>query len=92
LQDIISVIQFVKNDGQLQNKLYACTSLDKLIISIYNPIEIWRETLHIEYDKGKELWNFKYYTVPYHKPEHERNYAGEILIEKFKKYIDTLKW
>ena len=92
LDDIISMIQSIKDDDRLRNKLFACTSLDKLIISIYNPIDLWREAAHIQYNREKELWDFKYYTSQYREPEHQRSYTGELLIEKFRNYVKVLGW
>lgn len=92
LGDILSMIHFIKADAQLSNKLFACTSLDKLIISIYNPIELWREAIHIQYNKEKELWNFRYYPQPHHEPEHERNYPGNLLFDKFRDFVHILGW
>ncbi len=92
LEDIIPLIQYIKNHGSLNQKLFACTSLDKLIVSVYNPIQLNREALHIYYEKGEKLWNFRYYSSPYREAEHERNYPGELLVEKFENYIGMLKW
>jgi hypothetical protein len=92
LQDMILLVQYIRNDCNLNQKLFACTSLDKLVIGIYNPVELDREALHIHYEKEKKLWNFKYYPYPYHDIEHERNYPGELLVEKFQSYTDMLKW
>ena len=92
LQDIIKLIQYVNESNNLRQKLFGCTSLDKLIISIYNPIELDRQALHIQYEKAERLWNFKYCPSPNREVEHERNYPGELLIEKFQDYINLLKW
>lgn len=92
VQAIIPLIQHIKNTDFLRRKLFACTSLDKLIISIYNPIELTREAIHIKYHKDKKLWTFKYHPHPYQEVEHERDYPGELLVEKFLSYVDTLKW
>jgi len=92
LQAILPFIEHIKASDHLNQKIFACTSLDKLIISIYNPIELQREAIHIQYDKEMMLWCFKYYPYPYHEPEHERNYPGELLIEKFQNYINLLNW
>ena len=92
LKDIISVVQYIRHHDSLNQKLFACTSLDKLIVSVYNPIELNHEALHIHYEKGEKLWNFRYYSYPHSEAEHEGNYPGELLVEKFQNYIDMLKW
>jgi hypothetical protein len=69
LDNIIPMIQFIKADDRLPHKVFACTSLDKLIISVYNPIELWREAVHIQYNREKESRDFKYYPLPYQEPE-----------------------
>jgi len=92
VDDIIPLIQFIRDNNDLNQRLFGCTSLDRLIVSIYNPIELQREALWIEFDKERKLWNFKYYPHPFHEPEHERYYPGELLIEKFQSFVDKLKW
>jgi hypothetical protein len=42
--------------------------LDKLIVSIYDPIEWDREALHIEFDRQNDNWVFQYYSRPNEKP------------------------
>ena len=92
LQDILPLIEYIKTTDDLSKKLFACTSVDKLIISIYNPIELNREALHIWFDKDKKLWNFEYHAYPFQPVEHERNYPGDVLIDQFQHYINLLKW
>ena len=79
------------NDNDLSKRLYAYTSVYYLIISIYNQIVINKETLTISPNGKDGLWNFKYNPQPYAKPEHERQYDGD-LIKHFTNYIQMLKW
>jgi len=92
LDDIIPVISYMADDSKLSERIFAYTSLDKLVLSIYYPIEPHRESLHIQFDKSNQLWEFKYYPAPYQPVEHERAYPGNLLLEKFKNYISRLNW
>jgi hypothetical protein len=80
------------NAGGLKDRLFACTSLDKLVVSIYDPIEWDREALHIEFDRQNQRWDFKYISRPNEKPEFERQYDAELGLGKFDKFVSTMKW
>ena len=60
----------------LSKRLYATTSLDTLLISIYDPIE----------------WHFDYYAVPHQKPECSRIYVADMGINKFDNFIQIIGW
>jgi|GEM_PF-3956247 len=92
LEEILPVLNYITDDSNLGERVFAYTSLDKLVISIYHPIEPDRESLHIKFDQSKRVWEFKYYPVPYQPVEHERAYPGNLLLEKFKNYISRLNW
>jgi len=62
------------------------------VISIYDEIEWHKETLHIEFDRNSEKWNFKYFSRPNEKPEFERQYDADLGIEKFDKLTSMIKW
>ncbi len=92
LHEITPVINYIIRDNELNEKLFGCTSLDKLVISIYNPIDKHRESMHIQFDNTNQLWVFEYYPAPNYPVEHTRAYPGNMLLEKFKDYINELKW
>jgi len=91
LSDLLSLVKYIRQND-LSKKLFAFTSLDKLIITIYNPAEFNRESLHIQYDMVRKLYIFKYYPLPYEPVEFERSYPGEVLLEKFQNLLGYLKW
>ena len=62
------------------------------MISIYEVIEWNKETLHIEFDRHNQKWNFKYFAKPYQKAEFIRQYEANIGIEKFNDFIGMIKW
>ncbi|MEP6901688.1 MAG: hypothetical protein ABJA66_08060 [Actinomycetota bacterium] len=80
------------NSSELSERLFAYTSMDKLVVSIYNPIEWNREALHITFDQHIQNWTFEYYTKPFQKTEFIRHYPAEKGIEKFDKFIKMIKW
>lgn len=76
----------------LSTRLFAYTSMHKLIISIYNPIEWNREALHVEFDTLVKKWYFWYYSKPKEPIEFERTYSSEKGIEKFDAFIRQINW
>ncbi len=66
--------------------------MDKLIVGNIEPLEPLRETLHIDFIKQEQKWQFKYYTQPLRSVEFERYYAAEKGIEKFDNFIKMINW
>jgi len=89
--NFLELIRYIRSSG-ISIRLFACTSLDKLVISIYNPIEWERETLHIEFDRSSQKWHFKYYPKPFEKVEFERTYPADKGIEKLDAFIKLMRW
>jgi hypothetical protein len=77
---------------ELSNRLFAYTSMDKLVIGIYDPMEWNREALHIEYDGTERLWSFKFLAKPNAPVEFERTYGTEEGMIKFDNFVKMLKW
>jgi hypothetical protein len=90
-REMFSLIQHIISSG-LSNRLYGVISLDRLILSIYDQIEIHREALHVRFDIASEKWEFKYFSVPYKPPEFERSYERDKGIEKFNAFIKMINW
>lgn len=88
---LLGLVTHIKS-SKLGERLYGCTSLDKLIISIYDPIEWNREALHIEFDRNNQSWHFKYRSRSDVKPELEKQYGADEGLEKFDKFISMVKW
>ena len=89
--NIAALIRHIRHSG-LDKRLFAYSSLDKLVVSIYESIEWNREVLHITFDKMSQQWQFVYYAMPFQKPEFERQYPLEKGIEKFDKFIKMIRW
>ena len=88
---LLELVRHIKSSG-LQERLFAYTSLDKLIISIYDPIERDRESLHIDFDRDNQRWDFKYISIPSEQGGFERQYEADLGLEKFDKFISMIKW
>ena len=73
-------------------RLFAYTSLDNLVIGIYDPMEPDRETLHVKYDNQLQQWLFKYYPKPFEPVEWEKQYPVDKGVEKFDNFIKMIKW
>jgi len=75
-------------------RLYAFTSLDKLIISIYENIDMQSEALHIKYDRELKKFSFAYFggrsASP--QPEWQKVYNSENGIKKFDAFIKMINW
>ncbi|RWY53731.1 hypothetical protein [Mucilaginibacter gilvus] len=91
LNGMLSLVRFIRSND-LHERLFAYTSLDTLIITIYYPAEWHRETLHIRLDQVTQTWLFQYFPKPYEVVEFERAYPVEQGVEKFANYIKLLKW
>jgi hypothetical protein len=91
LESILALVQFIRTN-QLDKRLFAYTSMAKLVITIYNPAEWNRESFHIQFNPHSKKWHFEYYPRPYDPTEAERYYPEEEGINKFCRYIELLKW
>jgi hypothetical protein len=89
---LLGLVRHIKNSGLGSRLTGSITMLDKLIVSIYDPIEWDREALHIEFDRHNNNWIFKYYSRPNEKPEFERKYNADLGIEKFDNFVSMIKW
>ena len=61
---IMNLVKHI-NESEIRNRIYAYTSVHKLIAGIYELIEWNSEALHIEYDLSTEQWFFRYYPKPF---------------------------
>ena len=77
---------------KLSERLFAFTSMDKLVVGIYDPMEWNREAIHIAFDGQSQKWFFKYHPKPNEPLEFERQYPADKGIEKFDNLIKILKW
>ena len=74
------------------NRLFACTSLDTLIISADEDIERRKDTLHIDFERETQKWKFQYFAQPYKEPEFVRQYEAELGVDKFDNFIKMIGW
>ena len=88
---IVLLVKHIRSSG-LSQRLFAYTSMDKLVVGIYDPIEWNREALHIEFEVHEQKWWFKYHPKPNEPIEFERQYPANNGIEKFDQFIEMLKW
>jgi hypothetical protein len=88
---IAELIRHIQKNG-LDKRIYGLSSMDKLVISIYNPIEWHREALHVTFDITSQNWHFVYYSMPFQSPEFVRTYAMENGMEKFDQFIQMINW
>lgn len=88
---VLELVRHIRSTG-LADRLFACISLDKLIVGIYDPIEWQRETLHIEFDGATNTWTFAYYSRPHTMPGFVRKYPVEEGLKKFDQFIEVIKW
>jgi len=91
LQPMIGLIDYILG-SELKNRLFAFVSVKTLVVSIYDKIEFRKENLKIEYDILNQKWFFEYYPRPDKPVQFEREYNKELGIEKFKQFIEFIKW
>jgi hypothetical protein len=88
---MVELVQHIRASG-LDKRLFAGTSLDSLIISIYNDIDRHKDALNIKYDLGANLWRFEYFAKPFQNAEFVRIYPGDKGITKFDNFIKLIGW
>ena len=76
----------------LSERLFAYTSLMSLVISIYDPVEQFREALHINFGQMDRKIHFKYYSLPFTKPTFVRQCNEDEIITRFDNFITSVKW
>src|SRR4051812_5363103 len=86
---LLELVRHIKST-ELKDRLFAYISMDKLVVSIYDPIEWDREALHIEFDRDNRRWDFKYISRPNEKPEFERQYNADLGLEKFDRFVSMV--
>ena len=90
-KNLLKLVRHISN-SDLSKRLFAFTSMDKLVISIYEQIETFREALHITFDASNNKWEFKYYSIPFQEPKFVRTYSAEKGVEKFDNFIKMINW
>jgi len=88
---MLDLIKHIKKTGASQ-RLYALTSMDKLVVSVYGKIDLTKEALHITYNLHTDKWHFEYYAKPFHDAELVRTYDSEIGIQKFDDFLKKVNW
>jgi hypothetical protein len=88
---MIELIQHIRRSG-IATRLFAYSSMDKLVISIYETIDPRKDALHITFDLVADNWHFVYYAKPFTDPEFERTYPSAIGIEKFDNFLHMIRW
>lgn len=88
---LIELVEHIKK-SKLSDRLFGSTSMDKLVVSIYEELDYRKEALHITFDLYKNEWHFKYFAVPFRQPEFTRTYSADKGIEKFDNFINMINW
>ena len=70
---MLKLIQHIRN-SELEDKLFGSTSMDKLVVSIYDPVDYRKESLHITFNLFKSEWKFEYIAMPFDNPNFIRTY------------------
>lgn len=88
---LIELVRHIK-DSKLSDRLFGSTSMDKLVVSIYEELDYRKETLHITFNLDKNEWHFEYFAMPFQEPEFVRTYSADKGIEKFDNFIKMINW
>ena len=90
---MLNLINFIIS-SRYKDRLYAFTSLDVLIISIYEEIDKFSEALHLKFETDSQVFIFKYYggNNGSKQPEWERRYEPNVVNVKFESFIKMIKW
>jgi hypothetical protein len=65
---MLELVQHIKS-SELSKRIFAYTSHDILVISIYENVDRQKESLYINFDLNSKEWHFKYFAVPFKEPE-----------------------
>lgn len=90
-KNLLELVRHIKN-SDLNERLFGSTSMDKLVISIYDPIDYRQEALHITFDLWSRKWHFEYVAAPFRESEFVRTYDEEKGIEKFDQFVNLIRW
>ena len=88
---LLELVRHIKG-SDLANRLFGSTSMDKLVVSIFDPLDYRKESLHITFDLYSNKWHFEYFAMPFQDTEFVRTYDAEKGIEKFDNFIKMIKW
>jgi len=88
---MLTLVKFIRNNG-FDKRLFAYTSLDRLVITIYDPPVSNKESLLIKFDEVDRKWHFEYRSTPHIPAEMDRYYPEEQGIDKFCQFTKLLKW
>ncbi len=88
---ILNLVKYIRST-ELKDRLYAFTSMHKLVVGIYEKVEWNSEAVHIEFDISARKWFFKYHSKPFEPIEFERKYSEDKGLEKFQNLIKYLDW
>lgn len=89
--ELIKLVRHIKQ-SKLSDRLFGSTSMDKLVVSIYEELDYRKEALHITFNIYKNQWHFEYYAMPFQEPEFVRTYSADLGIEKFDNFIKMINW
>lgn len=94
--EMVKLIRHIRT-SDLASRLYAYTSMDKLVISVYDKLDPLKESLHVTYDMETFRWTFEYYGGPLYgqhetTPEFCRVYDKDLGINKFNEFIERIGW
>jgi hypothetical protein len=94
---MLELVQHIISSGA-SSRLFAFTSLDRLNVSSYEPLEK-SEILHIHFDRQNQLFCFDYFATSnssklydQEQPEFQRQYPAEAGIEKFNQFLQWIRW
>lgn len=92
VESILELVRYIASD--YSNRLFAFTSLDKLIVSIYENIDMQSEALLVEYDRQLKKFSFAYFggRSASSQPAWQKVYNPEDGIKKFDAFIKMINW
>ena len=88
---LLELVRHIKN-SDLSQRLFGSTSMDKLVVSIYDTLDYRKEALNITFNTHTSEWHFEYFAMPFQDPEFIRTYSEDKGIEKFDNFIKKIGW
>ena len=92
-EKMVELIRHIKS-SEISKRIHGTWDVVKLVLSVYDndPMQLYKEALHITFDSTTDSWIFEYYAVPYKKLEFEREYQADKGIEKFESFVKMIRW
>ncbi|HUS03760.1 MAG TPA: hypothetical protein VMY77_18600 [Chitinophagaceae bacterium] len=87
----VSLVRHIKSSEYFY-RLFATTSLDRLVVSNSKPLQWKKDMLLISFDTTLNKWHFSYHAFPNYEAEISKTYPAKDGQKKFDEFIENIQW